>query len=276
MEYVIGVDIGGTCTDCVVMDQQGQITIAKAFSTPQDFSAGILDALEVAAHQLGIDTRTLLSRTKLFLHGTTIAENAIVDGKLVTAGILVTRGFEDTLSLMRGAYAQWSGRTEEEMKNIVYARRPAPLIPVWLIAGVKERTDASGEVIAAADEAEVARAVRTLLERGAEALGVAFLWSFMNPQNEITAKKVIGDLAPGLFCTVSHEIAPIMGEFERMQTVALNIRLGPAISTYLKTLEEKLDGHGLHGALLIMQAHGGLLGVEEASARPVGMIESGP
>src|SRR5439155_24998795 len=123
MEYVIGVDIGGTCTDCVVMDQQGQITIAKAFSTPQDFSAGILDALEVAAHQLGIDTRTLLSRTKLFLHGTTIAENAIVDGKLVTAGILVTRGFEDTLSLMRGAYAQWSGRTEAEMKNNVYARR---------------------------------------------------------------------------------------------------------------------------------------------------------
>ena len=86
MEYVIGVDIGGTCTDCVVMDEQGQITIAKAFSTPQDFSAGILDALEVAARQLGVDTRMLLSRAKLFLHGTTIAENAIFEFRYDIAG----------------------------------------------------------------------------------------------------------------------------------------------------------------------------------------------
>src|SRR5207302_9639313 len=119
MEYVIGVDIGGTCTDCVIMDERGHITVGKAFSTPEDFSEGILSALQFAAQELGIDRSTLFRDTKLFLHGTTIAENAIVDGNLVTGGLLVTRGFEDTMSLMRGAYAQWSGRTEEDMKDIV-------------------------------------------------------------------------------------------------------------------------------------------------------------
>ena len=276
MNYVIGVDIGGTCTDCVVMDEAGTITVAKAFSTPLNFSDGILNALQFAAHELGIEQTTLLERAKLFLHGTTIAENALIDGNLVDAGILVTQGFEDTLSLMRGAYAQWSGRTEDEMKDIVYARRPTPLLPIQMITGIKERVDASGHVIAASNEQEVRNAVEDLVKKGAEAIGVCFLWSFANPDNERIAQKVVAELYPELFCTVSHEIAPIMGEFERMQTVALNIRLGPAISTYLHRLAEQLKEEGFRSPLLIMQAHGGLLGMQEASRRPVGLIESGP
>src|SRR5581483_1841496 len=273
---VIGVDIGGTCTDCVVMDQPGEMSIGKAFSTPLDFSEGILTALETVAEQLGVDVSGLLARARLFLHGTTIAENAIVDGNLATGGMLVTRGFEDTLSLMRGAYAEWSGRTEDEMKDIVHVSRPPALVPPELIVGIKERIDAAGEVVAPLDEDELRAAVRRLLRSGADALGVSFLWSFVNPVHEKAAERIIREECPGRFYTVSHEIAPIMGEFERTQTVALNIRLGPAISSYLERLERKLAALGFRNALLVMQAYGGLLGVQEASRRPVGLIESGP
>lgn len=276
MQFVIGVDIGGTCTDCVVMDAEGRITVAKAFSTPADFSQGILNALEFAAQKLGIERAALLKQTKLFLHGTTIAENAIVDDKMVKAGVLVTRGFEDTLFLMRGGYAEWSGGTEDEMKDIVNVARPPLLTPREMIVGIRERVDANGETLAAPDPADVERAVQRLAENGAEAIGVSFLWSFVKPDNELAAQRVIRELYPEMFCTISSEIAPIMGEFERTQTVVLNARLGPAISNYLNRLQQKLNDQNFDGALLVMQAYGGLLGAREAASRPVGLIESGP
>lgn len=276
MKYVIGVDIGGTCTDCVVMDAEGRITVAKAFSTPHDFSQGILNALEFAGQKLGIERDALLNRTKLFLHGTTIAENAIVNEKLVKAGVLVTRGFEDTLFLMRGGYAEWSGRSEDEMKDIVNVARPPMLTPRELIVGIKERIDAGGAVLGTPAPAEIEAAVQRMVDNGAEAIGVSFLWSFVNPDNETVAQRVIKELYPELFCTISSEIAPIMGEFERTQTVVLNARLGPAIASYLNRLQQKLSDQSFGGSLLIMQAHGGLLGAHEASSRPVGLIESGP
>ena len=276
MQYVIGVDIGGTCTDCVVMDTEGRITVAKAFSTPVDFSQGILNALEFAAQKLGLERAALLKQTKLFLHGTTMAENAIVDDKMVKAGVLVTRGFEDTLFLMRGGYAEWSGRTEDEMKDIVNVSRPPMLTPREMIVGIRERVDANGETLAEPDPADIERAVQHLAANGAEAIGVSFLWSFVKPDNELAAQRVIRELYPELFCTISSEIAPIMGEFERTQTVVLNARLGPAISNYLNRLEQKLNDQSFDGALLIMQAYGGLLGAREAASRPVGLIESGP
>src|SRR5437016_3612594 len=107
MAYVIGIDIGGTCTDCVVLNEQGEVTVAKAFSTPPDFSTGVLNALELSAAQLGMSVEDLLGDTKLFLHATTIAENAVITGDLAEGGFLTTRGFEDTLILMRGGYAEW-------------------------------------------------------------------------------------------------------------------------------------------------------------------------
>lgn len=276
MEYVIGVDIGGTCTDCVVLDDKGAMTVGKAFSTPPDFSQGVLNAVQVTADDLGIEVPKLLNGTKLFLHATTIADNAVVEGNLANAGMLVTKGFENTLSLMRGGYSEWSGRTEEEIKNIVYARKPPSLVPMSLIKGIRERIDSNGEVFAAIDEKDVRDAIRALMEQGAEAIGVAFLWSFINPKHELMAQRIIHEQYPALFCTTSHEIAPVLGEFERMQTVALNIKLGPAVSTYLKNLEKRLQELGYRGPVLIMQAYGGLLSAADAANHPVSMIESGP
>jgi N-methylhydantoinase A len=276
MQYVVGVDIGGTCTDCVVVDEAGKVTLGKAFSTPPDFSAGIMDALEIAAGTLGHGLDKLLGNTRLFLHSTTVAENAVVDGTLARAGVIVTRGFEDTLFAMRGGYGRWSGLTEAEKRNPVDTDKLPPIVPRALIRGIQERTDAQGQVMAAADEAEVEAAVRALLEAGAEALGVCLLWAFVNDQNEETVRRIVERLRPGIFLTLSHDIAPIVGEYERTSTVALNARLGPVVGQYLDRLRERLTGLGFAGQLLVMQAYGGLLPVEKAHASPVGMIESGP
>src|SRR2546427_5957690 len=155
MPYVIGVDIGGTCTDCVMVDEAGRLTVAKAFSTPGDFSKGILDVLQVAADTLGTRVPALLGETRLFLHSTTVAENAIVDGTLCKAGLVVTRGFESTLYMMRGGYGRWSGLTEEDKKNVIDTDKPATLIPLPLIKGITERSDAMGRSVVKPSEEEI-------------------------------------------------------------------------------------------------------------------------
>jgi N-methylhydantoinase A len=276
MEYVVGVDIGGTCTDCVVVDGEGTVTLGKAFSTPPDFSGGILDALGVAAEQLGDSPAALLRRTRLFLHSTTVAENAVVGGTLARAGVITNRGFEDTLFAMRGGYGRWSGLTEDEKRNPVDTEKPPAIVERSLIAGIGERTDASGTIRVAAEDGDIKQAVQWLLDQNIEAIGVSTLWSFVNPATERRVGEVVRRLRPDLFLTLSHEIAPVVGEYERTSTVALNARLGPVVHGYLDNLRTQLADLGFGGQLLVAQAYGGLLPVDEAAARPVGMIESGP
>src|SRR3954451_16428506 len=276
MGYVVGIDIGGTCTDCVVVDDAGAVTLGKAFSTPPDFSGGIIDALAVAAEQLGTTPGGLLAETQLFLHSTTVAENAVVDGTLARAGVITTRGFEDTLFAMRGGYGRWSGLTEDEKRNPVDTDKPDAIVPRSLVAGVRERMDARGTVQHAAAAEDIEQAVQTLLDQDVEAIGVSTLWSFANPQTEQQVAEVVRRLKPDLFFTLSNEIAPVVGEYERTSTVALNARLGPVVRLYLDNLRRQLSDLGFTGQLLVAQAYGGLLPVDEAAERPVGMIESGP
>jgi len=276
MEYIVGVDIGGTGTDCVVMDEKGTLTVGKAFSTPPDFTEGVLNAVQIAAEKLGINLATLLGDTRLFLHSTTVAENAVVDGTLAKGALLVTRGCEEILFMTRGAYGRWSGLTEDEVKNPVETDKLPPVIPFSMIKGIRERTDVRGKVLVEPDEAEVKEAVKELVDKGAESIGVCLLWSFVNSANEDKVGEWLQKLHPELFFTLSNKLAPILGEYERTSTVALNVGLGPMVYKYLTNLRNALDNNGFRGTLLIMQAYGGLLPREEASARPVGMIESGP
>jgi N-methylhydantoinase A len=274
--FVVAIDVGGTCTDCVVLDDAGVTTVAKAFSTPPEFAAGILDVLEVAAAERGLERRELLESTWLFLHSTTIAENAIVDGTLADAGLITTTGFGDTLAATRGGFGRWSGLTEDEKRNPLETVKPAPLIPRSRIRTVKERIDRGGGVVMALDEREAERVVDDLLDTGVDAVGVCLLWSFTNPEHELLLRDVIQRRRPGMFVTLSHELAPVVGEYERTSTVALNARLGPVAAGYLDDLSGRLADHGFAGTLLVMQAHGGLLSTARAAARPVGAIESGP
>ena len=215
MEYVVGIDIGGTCTDCVVVGDGGDVTLGKAFSTPPDFSGGIQDALGTAAQQLATDVGTILANTRLFLHSSTIAENAVVDGTLAKAGIVTTRGFEDTLFATRGGFGRWSGLTEDEKRNPIDTDKLPAIVPRNLIVGIRERIDSNGAVKAAAQDADIEQAVQTLVEADVDAIGVSTLWSFVNSQTEKQVAEVVRRIAPKAFLTLSHEIAPVVGEYER-------------------------------------------------------------
>lgn len=276
MRYVLAVDIGGTCTDSVIVDENGRIALGKAFSTPPDFSTGILDSLKVAAQEMQVPFASLLQNTALFLHSTTVAENAVVDGTLAKAGLIVTRGFEQTLFSTRGGYGRWSGLTEDEKRNPIDTEKLPPLVSILRIRGIKERTDTTGRILHSPDLEEIESAVRSLLDNGAEALGVCLLWAMVNPESEMFVGETIKKLSPNTFLTLSHEIAPIVGEYERTSTVALNSCLGPVVKKYVKNLQEKLAGEDFKGTLLVAQAYGGLLPADKALASPVGMIESGP
>lgn len=276
MEYVIGIDIGGTCTDCVVLDTRGDVTLAKAFSTPDDFSAGIIDALQVASRTLDRRLAEVLADTRLLIHSTTVVENAVLAGELAKGGLITTRGFEDTLFITRGGYGRWSGLSEDEKRNPIETDKLTPLIPSSLIKGIRERTDARGIVLQEPSEADVMSVLEGLLALGIQAVGVCLLWSVRNPANEQMVGALIRRLRPDLFVTLSHDIAPVVGEYERTSTVALNIGLGPVVSAYMDALESRLDRLGFRGVLLVMQSYGGVVPVAKARNSPVGLIESGP
>src|SRR5262245_25962998 len=276
MQYLVGVDIGGTCTDCVVVDENGKAALGKAFSTPPDFSAGILNALEVAAQSIGLPSTDILINTRLFLHSGTVAENAVVDGNLAPAGLLTTRGFQHTLFATRGGYGRWSGLSEDEKRNPLDTDKAPPIIPLSRIRAVRERTDHKGTVLAEVNGEEVSAAVISLAAEGVESVGISLLWSFVNPHNEQVIREIVRRMRPDLFVTLSSDIAPILGEYERTSTAALNAALGPVVSRYLTNLVEGLRKLGFRGSLLLMQAYGGLLPLQEAVTRPVGMVESGP
>lgn len=275
-QYIAAVDIGGTFTDGMIIDRHGSVTLAKAFSTPPDFSRGVLNVLAEAASSMGIDLRGLLEEMRLFLHSTTVAENALVDGTLAKAGIITTHGFRHTLFATRGGFGRWSGLTDDEKRNPIETDKPPPLVPIRRIQTLRERIDKGGRVLSAADKKEIEKAVRELKAQGIESLGICLLWSFVNPEHEDLVRRIAEEVYPDLYVTTSSSIAPMIGEYERTSTVALNASLGPVARSYLENLEDSLRSEGFRGQTLVMQAYGGLLPLDEAIGQPVGMLESGP
>jgi N-methylhydantoinase A len=275
--YRIGIDVGGTFTDVVLIRRDGTIETSKVLSTPPEFSEGILLGLSTIAKSVKMDLRTLLSKTETILGlGTTVAENAVFTGSGAQVALITTRGFEDTLIMTRGALGRWSGLTETEIKHVIANEKPKPLVPKSRIKGIVERTDSSGKVLIEADEENISQAVRRVLSEGSESFAVCLLWSFLNFRNEEKVRDVINELAPNAFVTLSSELAPFLGEYERTSTTVLNAYVGPISNKYLASLRNKLRDSGFAGDLLIMQGYGGLLPTREASGRTIGLIESGP
>src|SRR5687767_2636060 len=233
--FAVGIDVGGTFTDCVLLDDAGAITAGKALSTPPDFWNGVLDSIADAAGALGLTRPAVLGRTRLLVHGTTIAENALVTGTGARAGLITTRGFEDTILIMR-AKGRWVGLSETELTHIVRTDKPPPIIPRHLIEGITERIDADGEVVTPLDLASAEGAIGRLLGRGAESLAISLLWSFVNPAHEQAVAELAERLAPGLFITTGSELAPYTGEYERTATVAINAYLGDIAGRYIAGL----------------------------------------
>jgi N-methylhydantoinase A len=276
-KYIIAVDVGGTCTDCVVYQTGKPVRIAKAFSTPPDFANGVVDSIRLAATDMGLQLSEVLAETKLFLHGSTVVDNTILTRDGARSGLITTAGFEDTLIMTRGAYGRWSGQPEEVIKHPVITTRPQPLIPRVRIFGVRERIDSRGAVVLTLNEDDVARVTHRLVhEHKVEAIAVCLLWSFRNPTHEQLVRDIIYRIAPRIHVSLSSEVAPILGEYERTSTTVINAYAGSVTKAYLNDLARLLSADGYGGPLLVMQGYGGLVPVDVAAARPVGMIESGP
>jgi N-methylhydantoinase A len=272
---LVGVDIGGTFTDCVVLDRGGRITATKSPSTPTDFAEGMLAAMRLAAGRMGLSLERFCHETAVLTHGTTVGTNTLIQRKGARVGLITTRGHEDAIHIMRGS----RGVTSRDIRKVVHfpeSRKPTPIVPKRLIAGVSERIDCFGEIVVPLNETEAAAAISYLIEQEVEAIGVCFLWSFKEPRHELRVKEMIGDLAPRLFVSCSVDIAPKWGEYERMTATVLNAYIGPVMARYLGNLDQKLRTSGYAQPLQITQCAGGSISVARAMQSPLLTLDSGP
>jgi len=275
MNYVVGVDIGGTFTDCVLVDEEGNVTIGKALSTPADFSQGALNSVADAANNLGLkDADELLRATRLFFHACTVGDNTLITRAGGKTGLIMTQGFGDSLHIMRGKVAE--GLTENELAHRSALDKPEPFVPRKLVEEVPERIDYKGSELIRLNVQAAEKAIDRLVAKGVESVAVCFLWSIMNDLHERQVAEIIKRKYPNLFFSLSSEVAPYLGEYERSATTVFNAYIGPKISSYLQNLQSRLRGRGLSREPLIMQAYGGVLGVEATCKNAVGIIESGP
>jgi N-methylhydantoinase A len=271
----IGTDIGGTFTDLVLMTDNGDVQIFKALTTPDDRTRGVLDAMNIAAEASGLSPSELVARLRYFSHGTTAATNAFIERKGALTGLLTTRGFEDTLRIQR-AMSGWVGLPIHEISHFSKRHPPTPIVPQALTIGIAERVDYKGMVIVPLDEEQARGAIQTLIDQGVESVAISLLWSFRNPAHERRLAELVREMAPEIFVTISSELVPIIGEYERTSTTAINAYLGPVIHRYINGLERAVRDHGFGGPISIMESGGGVLPASEAAFQAANLLTSGP
>jgi N-methylhydantoinase A len=267
MRYRIGIDVGGTFTDLVLARPNGSIALAKAATTPQDQSAGVLAGLEQLAGFEGLDLPALLARTAMIVHGTTTADNTMIEMSGAVTGLITTQGHRDEIELRRGY--------KEDIWDPAIAP-PPPIAPRRRRIGVPERLDFEGNVVTPLDEEAVRTALRRLRQLGTESLAVVFMFSFINPSHERRVREIVAEECPGLPVSLSHEVMPSAPEFERTSTTLVNAFVGPKIERYLGRLVEGLRRAGYAQPLLVMQSNGGIMTPEYIARRPVTVLSSGP
>jgi N-methylhydantoinase A len=273
---IVGIDTGGTFTDIVVLHPNGEVSINKSPTTPKDFAQGVIDAVDVAAKSLGTERTAFLDNTAMFKHGTTVATNALIVRRGAKVGLITTRGFEDTIYVMR-AVGRVDGLDEMEIKHVTKVTKPTPLVAHQSIRGVYERIDYKGAVVVPLDEAGVREAVRALVdEQKVEAIAVCLLFSWMNANHEKRVAELIHEIYPDrdLPVTLSHELAPQMGEYARSNTAIVNSFLWTTIDRYVSGLNRKLKSLGLRNDIMVMQANGGI--VRPSQMTGIGTMNSGP
>lgn len=263
----IGVDVGGTFTDLVLVDATGQTWVAKLPSVPSDPSQGVHAALAHVAIELGMTAADVLAGCALFIHGSTVATNTMLEGKGAKVGLITTEGFRDTLEIRRGLREdQWNHRAP-------YA---PVLVPRYLRAGIGGRIDADGEEFAPLDLAAIDDTLATFASHGVEAVAVALLNSFVNASHEHAVEQAVRERAEFEWVTCSSDVSALMGEYERTATAVVNAALSPRIVAYLQALEADLAAGGLAKGLLLVQSNGGAASVSQLSAKPVNLLLSGP
>jgi N-methylhydantoinase A len=276
-KFYVGVDIGGTFTDCVMVTDTGEIASAKTLSTHATSPAdGVMNGVALLASERGLSVAGLLKQTERFSHGTTIGTNLVVERKGAVVGLIATKGHGDTLMMMR-AQGRTAGVTADRIFDAHHETMPTPLVPRQRVVEVEERIAADGTVLAKLNEKQAREAVRALLASGdIEAISVGLLWSIVNPAHEVRMREIIDEITPGMFVSLSSEVSPRQGEFERTVAAVINSYVGPASKRYLHELANRLKEQGLRTPLYIMQSSGGVVPVYEAERRPLRTIGSGP
>ena len=271
----LGVDIGGTFTDLVLMDDAGSIDTAKVPTTPGQLENGVFDAISLAAERRGWRADELLARVVAFGHGTTQATNALIERDGAITGLITTRGFRDTLTMQR-LMGFTAGLSVDQLRWYSRRRYPVPIIPRSLTQEVPERIDQAGKVLLPLDEDAVRRAVRKLKARSVEAFAVALLWSFRNPLHEQRIGEIISEICPDAYVSLSSEVAPVIGEYERTATASLNSYLASKVVSYLGRVEDLLRAQRFEGNFYVLNSGGGVIAAHEAARKPVLLIASGP
>ena len=267
MSYRIGVDVGGTFTDLVLARPDGSIELAKSPTTPDDQSRGVVNGIALLAEGEGLTLQALLRRTSAVVHGTTTADNTMIEMRGAVTGLITTAGHRDEIELRRGY--------KEDIWDPALAPPPA-IAPRRRRIGVPERLDYEGQVVTPLDEAAVRAALRRLQQLGTESLAVVFMFSFVNPAHERRVREIAAEECPQLHVSLSHEVMPAAPEFERTSTTLVNAYVGPTIQRYLERLVQALRASGYTRELLVMQSNGGIMTPEYIVHRPVTTLSSGP
>jgi N-methylhydantoinase A len=276
MSYTIGIDIGGTFTDCVVVDDgDGVISIGKVASTPPDFHHGFIGSIGSVAARIGITQAELLSAAQAIVHGCTVGTNALVEKRTAKVALLVTAGHRDTIYTMQAGH-RLAGSDPRDIAHLAAHMKPEPLVPKSLVFEIDERVATDGTVVMELDSGAARQVVRHLVADGIEAFAVALLWSTANNVHERALARIIEQEAPGAFVSVSSDVVARVGEYQRTVATLINAMIGPVTSGYLARLEEELAGLAFTGSLSIMTCTGGLIDVAHARRMPLLTIGSGP
>ena len=243
MQFHIGIDVGGTFTDFVLVRPDGALRLFKSPTTPRDQSEGVLNGIEQLGRGEHLTLGELLSETAAIVHGTTTADNTLIEMSGAVTGLLTTQGHRDEIELRRG------------FKEDIWDPALPPPPPIALRRrriGVPERLDYEGNVVVPLDEAAVRAALRRLKKLGLESLAVVFMFSFINPRHEQRVRDIAAEECPGVSISLSHEVMPSAPEFERTSTTLVNAYVAPKIERYLARLVDRLQNAGYQHPLLVM------------------------
>ena len=267
MKFRIAVDTGGTFTDIVVADASGALSLGKAPSTPERSSGGVIEGLKDAARNMSLDLAELIAGADVLIYGTTWATNAIITGATAKTAILLTAGFPDILVYRQGGKLHPFEMQIDPLK---------PYVPRSLTVEVPERINAEGGVERALDEAAVCHELQRLKKLGVEAVAVCLLWSIKNRAHEARIGELIEQEMPGISYTLSHQLNPILREYPRASSTAIDASLKPRMQLHLSELQSDLNDIGFAGEFLVSTVSGGVMHVEDVAERPIYMVKSGP
>jgi N-methylhydantoinase A len=261
--YRVGIDIGGTFTDMLLVGEDGTAIIGKTLTTPGDPSLAVEDALRPALENGTVKT----GARGTLIHGTTLVTNALIERKGAPTALLTTSGFRDAVEI---------GREHRYELYDLNLDLPKPLVPRHLRFDVPERMAADGSVLQSLDEVFVRRLVGELRDKGIKAVGVCYLNSFRNPAHEKRTAEIIAEVAPEIRVSLSSEVVAEIREFQRTSTTLVNVYVQERVSDYLAQLQARLDKIGFAGSFFVMLSSGGIATRETAARFPVRLLESGP